>query len=144
MHVAAAAWDIVLEPAADAALRARIVAPLAAYNDRTAGPADHGLLAITLRDQAGEIAGGLWGRTGYGFLFIELLTVGDAAGQGLGSRIMHAAEEEALRRGLHGIWLDTWTFQAPGFYEKLGFSEVGRIADYPPGHDRIFFCKRLG
>jgi ribosomal protein S18 acetylase RimI-like enzyme len=56
---------------------------------------------------------------------------------------MHAAEAEARRRGLTGIWLDTWTFQAPGFYRKLGFAEVGRIPNYPPGHDRIFFMKRL-
>jgi ribosomal protein S18 acetylase RimI-like enzyme len=57
---------------------------------------------------------------------------------------MRLAEAEARRRGLLGIWLDTWTFQAPDFYPKLGFVECGRITEYPPGHDRIFFVKRFG
>jgi ribosomal protein S18 acetylase RimI-like enzyme len=101
-------------------------------------------LAITVRDASGGIVGGLWGRTGYGFLFIELLAAGPAAGTGMGTRLMAQAEAEARRRGLAGMWLDTWTFQAPGFYRKLGFAEIGRIPNYPPGHDRIFFMKRLG
>ncbi len=136
-------WSTVLESEPDAAIRAKILAPLAAHNSRAAGPADQGLLAITIRDAAGDIVGGLWGRTGYSFLFVELLAAGPAAGTGIGRRLMHAAEAEARRRGLTGIWLDTWTFQAPGFYRKLGFAEVGRIPNYPPGHDRIFFMKRL-
>jgi GNAT superfamily N-acetyltransferase len=137
-------WTTVLEPDPDPAIRARIIAPLVAYNDRAAGAADWGLIVVTVRDPAGEIVGGLWGRTGYGFLFVELLTAGPAAGTGMGTRLMAMAEAEARQRGLAGIWLDTWTFQAPGFYLKLGFAEVGRITNYPPGHDRIFYMKRLG
>lgn len=76
-------------------------------------------------------------------LFVELLALGPARGRGLGRRLMRDAEAEARRRGLSGIWLDTWTFQAPGFYARLGFAECGRIRDYPPGHDRIFYVKRF-
>ena len=57
---------------------------------------------------------------------------------------MNIAEAEARRRGLVGVWLDTFTFQAPGFYQRLGFVECGRITGYPPGHDRIFYVKRFG
>jgi GNAT superfamily N-acetyltransferase len=137
-------WTLVLESDPDTAIRAKILAPLAAYNDSAAGPGNWGLLVITVRDQDGGIVGGLWGRTGYGFLFVELLAAGPAAGTGMGTRLMAEAEAEARRRGLSGIWLDTWTFQAPGFYQKRGFAEVGRIPNYPHGHDRIFFMKRLG
>jgi ribosomal protein S18 acetylase RimI-like enzyme len=56
---------------------------------------------------------------------------------------MQAIEEEARARDLIGIWLDTYSFQAPGFYRKLGYEEVGRIPDYPPGQARIFLAKRL-
>jgi ribosomal protein S18 acetylase RimI-like enzyme len=76
-------------------------------------------------------------------LLVELLALGPARGEGLGRRVMALAEEEARRRGLSGIWLDTWTFQAPGFYVRLGFTECGRIPDYPPGHDRVFYVKRF-
>jgi GNAT superfamily N-acetyltransferase len=53
------------------------------------------------------------------------------------------AEAEARRRGLIGMWLTTWTFQAPEFYRKLGFEECGRISGFPPGHDHITYVKRF-
>ncbi len=124
-------------------MREQILAPLAAYNEAAAGAGDRGVLAVTVRDAAGQVAGGLWGRTGYGYLFVELLVVGPARQQGLGTELMRQAEAEARRRGLLGMWLDTWTFQAPDFYPKLGFVECGRIPHYPPGHDFIFYLKRF-
>ena len=136
-------WTIRLETDPDASLRDKILAPLSAYNDSAAGPGHWGLLAVTVRNPDCEIVGGLWGRTGYGFLFVELLALGPARGLGLGRKVMQLAEAEARRRLLVGIWLDTWTFQAPEFYPKLGFVECGRITDYPPGHDRVFYVKRF-
>ena len=56
---------------------------------------------------------------------------------------MHKAEALARERDLVGLWLDTFSWQAPGFYERLGFIEVGRIPDHPPGEARIFLAKRL-
>ncbi|MDB5647528.1 GNAT family N-acetyltransferase [Methylobacterium sp.] len=136
-------WTLCLETDPDPALRAHILAPLVAYNESVAPDGNWGLLAVTVRDPDGAVVGGLWGRTGYGMLFVELLALGPARGEGLGRRVMALAEEEARRRGLSGIWLDTWTFQAPGFYVRLGFTECGRIPDYPPGHDRVFYVKRF-
>lgn len=136
-------WTLCLETDPDPALRAHILAPLVAYNESVAPNGNWGLLAVTVRDPDGAVVGGLWGRTGYGMLFVELLALGPARGEGLGRRVMALAEEEARRRGLSGIWLDTWTFQAPGFYVRLGFTECGRIPDYPPGHDRVFYVKRF-
>ncbi|WP_428485782.1 GNAT family N-acetyltransferase [Rhodopila sp.] len=136
-------WKITVEADPDAALRAEILAPLVAHNEAAAGPGRWGTLAITVRDSGDKVVGGLWGQTGYGFLFVELLALGPAKGLGLGREVMMLAEAEAKRRGLLGIWLDTWTFQAPDFYPKLGFVECGRITDYPPRHDRIFYVKRF-
>jgi GNAT superfamily N-acetyltransferase len=137
------AWSLRLEPAPEPSLRERILAPLASYNEAQGGSAGSALFAVTVRDAADEVVGGLWGRIGYGYMFVELLTAGPARRQGLGRQMMAMAETEARARGLLGIWLDTWTFQAPDFYPKLGFVECGRITDYPPGHDRIFFVKRF-
>jgi len=136
-------WTITLEADPDMSLRAKILEPLAQHNEAAAGPGRWDTLAVTVRGVDGEVAGGLWGRTGYGFLFVELLALGPARGLGLGRKVMALAEAEARRRGLLGIWLDTWTFQALGFYPKLGFMECGRITEYPPGHDRIFYVKRF-
>ncbi|GGC91032.1 hypothetical protein GCM10007418_08390 [Halopseudomonas salina] len=53
------------------------------------------------------------------------------------------AEKLALEKGYIGIWLDTFDFQAPEFYPKHGFTRFGQIDDFPPGHQRYFFQKRL-
>ena len=136
-------WAITLETDPDDSLRAKILAPLVAHNEAAAGPGGWDLLVVTIRGEEGQVVGGLWGRGGYGFLLVELLALGPAKGRGLGREVMALAEAEAKRRGLVGMWLDTWTFQAPDFYRKLGFVECGRITDYPPGHDRIFYVKRF-
>jgi len=47
----------------------------------------------------------------------------------------------AMRRGCSGAWLDAFSFQARGFYEKLGYAVFGSIEDYPPGHSRFFLKK---
>ncbi|TNC74820.1 GNAT family N-acetyltransferase [Rubellimicrobium roseum] len=88
--------------------------------------------------------GGLTARLTQRWLFLHLLAVApEAQGRGTGSALMRAAETEARKRDCLGIWLDTYSFQAPGFYARLGYEEVGRIPDYPPGHARIFLAKRL-
>jgi GNAT superfamily N-acetyltransferase len=88
--------------------------------------------------------GGLTARITQRWLFLHLLGVApEARGTGTGTALMQAIEEEARARGCIGIWLDTYSFQAPGFYAKLGYEEVGRIPDYPPGQARIFLAKRL-
>lgn len=132
-----------VEPHPDAAVKAAIEAPLDAYNAAAVGPGDRRHVAVTVRGARGEVVGGLWGRTSRGFLLVESLALGPARGRGLGRAVMGLAEAEARRLGLRGMWLDTFTFQAPDFYPKLGFVECGRIADHLPGHDRIFYVKRF-
>lgn len=129
----------------DPAERDAVMAPLAAYNESKTGPSSYQLLAIFLRDPDDRrIIGGLWGRSFYDWLFIELLVIPETLrGQGLGSDLMRRAEAIARERGCTGIWLDTFEFQARPFYEKLGFSVFGQIEDYPRGSSRYFLKKRL-
>jgi ribosomal protein S18 acetylase RimI-like enzyme len=125
--------------------REAILKPLRAYNLSHTGEMPFETVGILLRDPATQdVVGGLYGKFSYGWLFIELLSVPDQMRtQGAGTRLMRTAEELARERQCSGIWLDTFSFQAPEFYRKLGFKEVGRIADYPPGHQRYFFQKSL-
>jgi GNAT superfamily N-acetyltransferase len=136
-------WTITVEAAPNAAMREAVLKPLIAHNIAAAGDGGHVPFAITVRDSGGDIVGGLFGSIWHGFLFIEQLAMGEASGEGIGRQVMALAEAEARKRGCRGMWLDTFTFQAPWFYPKLGFTEFGRITDYPPGHDRIFLMKRL-
>jgi ribosomal protein S18 acetylase RimI-like enzyme len=57
---------------------------------------------------------------------------------------MRHAEEEALRRKCPRVFLETLSFQALPFYEKLGYTVASRIADFPPGGARYALTKTLG
>ena len=110
--------------------------PLTAYNETFAGPEDFRFLILLLREpDTREVTGGLWGRTLFGWLYIHLLVVPEALRrQGLGTRLMRLAEDEALARGCRGALVDTFSFQARPFYERLGYRVYATIEDYPPGH----------
>ncbi|MGP6428768.1 GNAT family N-acetyltransferase [Pseudomonas paraglycinae] len=124
--------------------RAAILAPLRAHNIAKAGPSLYEPVALLVRNDNDAILGGLYGQTFYRWLFIELLAVPEEGrGQGIGSKLMNMVEEFAREKDCVGIWLDTFDFQAPGFYKKLGYTECGEIVDYPLGHKRHFFQKRL-
>jgi GNAT superfamily N-acetyltransferase len=100
-------------------------------------------LAVFARDGESIVAG-LAGETYSGWLFIRYLWVGEALrGKGIGRKLMAGAEARALERGCHSAYVDTFSFQAPGFYPKLGYAVFGEL-DYPPGHKRFFLQKRLG
>lgn len=88
--------------------------------------------------------GALMGHINQGWFFVSLLGVTPAArGRGVGRQLIQKAEVLARERALVGLWLDTFSWQAPGFYRRLGFTEVGRIPDHPPGEVRLFLTKRL-
>ena len=75
-------------------------------------------------------------------MFVDGLWVGEGwRGGGLGRALMARAEDHARARHCHAAWLDT--FQARGFYEKLGYESFGVLDDYPPGQSRHFLRKRL-
>ncbi len=137
---------LTLTDAPDQSMRQAIVRPLIHFNEVQSGqPEDYRPLAILIKEtDAGDIVGGLWGGTNFTQLHIDLLFVPEnLRGSGVGSRIMRDAEAEALRRECRGVWLDTYSFQARGFYERLGYSVFGMIEDYLPGHTRYFLRKAL-
>ena len=104
---------------------------------------------VFVRDEAqapdnGAIRAGLIGHAYAGWLFIKYLWVHpDLRRSGIGQELMRQAEARAIDFGCHSAWVDTFSFQAPEFYPKLGYREFARL-DVPPDHERIFFRKRLG
>lgn len=125
-------------------VRETIVRLVVEYNNSKAGPSHGRPLFVVLRDQDANVCGGLSGATGRGWLFIDHLVVPEAArGQGMGKMLVTLAEQEAVNRHCRSAWLNTFEFQARGFYEKLGYSCFGELADYPPGFSRFFMSKSL-
>jgi GNAT superfamily N-acetyltransferase len=118
---------------------------LAAFNEAKTGYRDSRPLAALARDpDTGETLGGMIGRTSYGLLFVELVYLPDTLrGQDIGTSLLRMMEAEGVRRGCKSGMLYTITFQAPGFYEKHGWTEFGRVACDPPGTARVFMSKTL-
>ena len=123
-----------------------IVEPLVEFkNSRIGKPEAYRPLVILLSDSdTTPIVGGLYGSTLFSYLRVDLLFVPNRCAATVLRRLMAEAEAEALRRGCHAASLDTYSFQARGFYERLGYSVFGIIDDCPPGHSRIYLIKRLG
>jgi GNAT superfamily N-acetyltransferase len=101
-------------------------------------------LSIVARDDNGALVGGLAGETAWDWLYIELLWVKkEARVQGTGRDLVKKAETIAAQRGCRAAYLLTESFQAPGFYAKLGYQKFVEQEDFPSGHQRIGFMKRL-
>ena len=137
-------YTLTITDVVDEEIRKAIVAPLVEYNSSQAGPSQNRPIAVLVRDQANTVRGGLWGHTGYEWLFTQLLVVpAGLRGRGVGTEIMRLAEREAVQRGCHGAWLDTFEFQARGFYERIGYKCFGELPNYPKGFSRYFMQKAL-
>ena len=97
------------------------------------------------RDEDEVVQAGIRFVLAFEWLFVNWLWVADSYREhGVGSQPMAGAEAAARAQGCRAAYLDTFTFQAPKFYEQLGYREFGRLNDFPPGHARIWFSKALG
>ena len=137
-------YKLELSDVADENVRKLIVAPLIEYNTSQAGPGNGRPIVIALKDDSEQTIGGLWGHTGYEWLFTQLLVVPQThRDTGIGSKLMAMAEAEAISRGCIGAWLDTFEFQARGFYERIGYQCFAELPNYPTGYSRYFMKKSL-
>ncbi|HQT76263.1 MAG TPA: GNAT family N-acetyltransferase [Rhodopila sp.] len=107
------------------------------------GPVDQRRLVVPIHG-SGAVVGGLWASTLLTWLNIEMLYVPETMRRtGAGSALIRVAEAEALARGCRHAIVDTFNPRAALFYEALGFIRFGELDDFPPGHRRIYFRKRL-
>ena len=64
--------------------------------------------------------------------------------QGIGKQLLDAVEKEFLRQGCRQICVGMEDFQAPAFYQKLGYKLVGTTPKYINGRDHLMFRKEIG
>lgn len=101
-------------------------------------------LGIFLEDEQGKKVAGIVGDTHGNWLEIEYLWVSEKLrGQDIGTEIISKAELIAKERGCKYVFLNTFSFQAKGFYLKLGYQEVFSLDEYPLTGKRHYFIKKL-
>ncbi len=125
--------------------REALAAALDLWNDKAVGREEPvRSLAVLVRDQAGQITGGLWADTYWDWMFVAMLIVPEPLrGRGVGSDLLAQAEQEAISRGCIGAWLDTFSFQAKPFYERRGYKLLGEMPADPPPPRRYLKTKKL-
>jgi len=114
------------------------------FNTRATGISDGKFLSLFMRAPDGSPVAGVFGWTWGGTCYIRYLFVSEhVRGQGRGTLLMRTVEAEAKSRGCQQMVLETHEFQAPGFYQKFGFTAVGHTNNYPRGYQYITFVKQL-
>lgn len=115
------------------------------FNAAQTGQDDGQLFGFFIRDGQQEIVAGLSGWTWAQACEIRELWVHPSQrGKGYGRHLLEAAEQEAGRRGCKVIFLSSYSFQAPRFYQKHGYELAWQLKDFPPGYQYCFLVKRIG
>ena len=132
--------------AGDPDLDARLSEELTRYNEAASGVGDQRELTVCVRDDAGDLIGGLSGWTWGTCAGVAMLWVrADSRAAGWGARMLRAAEAAAVARGCAQMVLSSFTFQAPDFYRRHGYVETGRSEGLPvAGMADVHFRKTLG
>jgi GNAT superfamily N-acetyltransferase len=117
---------------------------LIAFNRERANRPEPQKFMVLLRDETRRVCGGISAALHYDVLYIDDLWIEeDARGQDYGTKLMQLAEQEGRKRGARLVWLDTYSWQARPFYEKLGYKVFGELPYWNGAHARYFMRKDL-
>lgn len=101
-------------------------------------------LSVFVRDDTGNVVGGLIGQMLFAWLYVDKLWLPEALrGTGMGSTVLGEAERHAIARGCRWAHLQTLEHQALPFYERRGYAVFGVLEGYPPGSRRYYLRKTL-
>lgn len=121
----------------------KLRAGLRSFNQSFTGVLEKESIFITAENDKDELIGGIYGELVWKWLYIDLLWVHpEHRGKGLGSQLIKSIEKEAHKRDIYSYHLSTASFQAPVFYQKLGYQICGEITDLPPGYTTYFLKKQ--
>lgn len=114
------------------------------YNRSKREVAESEPLNLYIEDENGQLMAGLVAEIFGNWLEIEYLFVKeDLRGQGIGTQLLQQAESEAKKRNCRYVFVNTYQFQAPAFYQKYGYKEVFTLKDYPYTGQRHYYQKDL-
>lgn len=114
------------------------------YSEQNGVALNYSEFCFAAEDEEGKILGVITGRAYYNEVHIgDLIIDGKHRRSGLGSKLIAAVEEAYAGAGYEKITVTTFGFQAPEFYQKLGFRIEFVREDKDPGLSKYFFSKSL-
>jgi len=114
------------------------------YNLQQVGKTEVENFSFFVRDSDGTVVGGMTGAIFWDMMRVDILWLDERLrGQGYGSKLVAMAEQYAAENNCKLIKLDTYSFQAPEFYKKLGYQVYGVVEDEPAGFQHYYFYKRM-
>jgi GNAT superfamily N-acetyltransferase len=114
------------------------------FNKHHAGEDNFQRVCVALYAPDKEIVGGALGEIYWDWFHLDLMWIKEELrGRGYGHRLLTAIEDEAREHGAKNVFLDTFSFQAPEFYQQHGYHVFGELQDFPRGHQRYFLTKAL-
>lgn len=119
-----------------------VLAGVSAFSDLHAPPRNYRPVRLAVRDDAAHVVAGLLGSIVWDWLQVDVLWVDEPArGQGLGRALIARAEHLARAAGCRHARVDTFDFEARGFYENLGYRVYGQLDGFPAGHTHFHLRK---
>ncbi len=114
------------------------------YNFATTNRFDGIDFCQVVRNPAGSIIAGISGWTWAGSCEITWLWVsGELRGRGIGTALLLAAEEEARVKECSVILVRSYSFQAPEFYRRHGFTVDHVVDNFPEGFQYFTLTKKI-
>lgn len=136
-------YKVVVDYAPSEADNAILREGIVAFNESIVGERDKEF-SIFLKDDLGNIFGGIQAFLGSESIYIELLWIeGNLQKQGYGTQLLDTAEQEAVKNGCSFSAVDTFDFQAEEFYLKHGYERIGELKNCWLGHSKLFLRKNL-
>ncbi|MBI5274114.1 MAG: GNAT family N-acetyltransferase [Chlamydiales bacterium] len=136
-------YKVVVDYAPTEADNAVVKEGVIAFNENIVGERDKEF-SIFLKNDLGKVFGGIQAFLDSESIYIDTLWVeGSLQKQGYGTKLLDAAEQEAIKNGCDFALVDTWDFQAEDFYLKNGYARIGELKNYAHGHSKIFLRKNL-
>jgi GNAT superfamily N-acetyltransferase len=136
--------NVVFDPYAATEMHNFVETIVVNHNVASTGQTEWYPVAFFLKGENGELMGGLLGDIWAAWLHVRTLGIAARArGHGFGKELMKCAETYAVERGCTDSFLDTFSFQARPFYEKLGYRIFGTLESHPTGHQHYFMTKKL-
>lgn len=91
-----------------------------------------------------KLIGGAVGYIAWKWYFLDELWIEEVYRKnGIGTKLINKIEKCAKENNLLGVRMETWSFQAREFYEKMGYEVYATFEDCPPGTIDYFLRKRF-